>query len=344
MENYFRRRVTDLDGLTKLLGAEPKGPIKRAIDAKRREKGRNLTQEETNSAVRGALREGGGDPFKKQRTIETVTPEMTEFYADPLDELASYIRNTSQTIAKKKALGIVDGMVDEHGQVIDVTDESIASMVGEMVGENKLDDKQERELTALLKSEIGQKGAPKLIRQFHKAVSIKYVTRLKTTVTQLADVIVAVGENNLINVVSRSEVKSFTDELRNDVKLSLQSIDINPLDAELQETKRGMAERLIFAPLTGADIVGKKVMLDSTAQKWKSMSKGNPDKLSKLLMRKFNDQAFVDKVIADMQNDTLSGDVTLALYMQMANLHPVSHSEHIKFYIDNPNLLCLEAV
>lgn len=340
-DNYFRRQVKDYDGLVKHLGKEPRGVFKKAIDDLQQKKGRELTQEEKNQAVRNALSAGGGDGLKQRRSIEVVTPEMAEFYGDPLDVLNDYIRQTSQVIARKEALGIDTKLSDEFGETEDLAKESITSIVTEMVGENVLDKKQENELKDLLKSELTQKGAPKAIQAVQKLASLKYVTKLKTVVKQMGDVFAAIGENGIENVLGSAEADKWMDQFGSDTKVSLEAAGVNTLDAELQSSKRRVLEDWVFKPLQLADVAGKTILLKSTARKWHTMSKSDPTKLKSQLMRKFEHEGFVDSLIEDMQGDVMSGDVTFALYSQMADFHPVSHSEHIKFYIDNPNMRML---
>ena len=338
MDNYFRRRVKKYPQLLEYLGSQRKGPFKKAIDKAEKDKGRRLTQKERIAVVKHALRSGDGNAFKQQRTIDVVTPEMTEFYENPLDELAMYIIGTSRAIALNEMLGvnIAEGIMDEFGETVNATDDTIASLVSDLVESGEVDARREATLRDLLKSEINQKASGKVVKNLRKAVSVKYVTKLKTVATQMTGAFVAIGENNLKNVLSKSEVENFVDDFGNDIKLSLQNIDMEALDAELQDSKRRLAERGIFMPLTLADLFEKGILLRSTGQKWHSLAKKSPDKLRKLLVFKFKDEAFVDNVISDLQNDVLSGDVKLALYGQMSQFHPTSHSEHIKFYIDNP--------
>ncbi|MHA2068345.1 MAG: hypothetical protein ACXABY_28620, partial [Candidatus Thorarchaeota archaeon] len=341
LENYFRRNVKDYDGLVKHLGQEPRGVFKRAIDDARAKKGEELTDDEKRQAVQGALRAGGGDGLKQSRSIETVTPEMAQFYENPLDTLNNYIRQTSQVAARNKLLGITEDITDEFGEAVDLTDDNVKAIIADMVGEDTLTKKQENELKSLLKTELGQKGAPPVVQAMQKMASLKYVTKLKTVVKQMGDVFVAIGENGIENVLGQDEANNWKDAFGNAVKLSLESIGVNTLDAELQSNKKRIIEDVVFKPLSLSDIAGKSILLKSTAQKWHTMSKSNPTKLKDTLMRRFNDEAFVDTIIADMSNDLMSGDVTFALYAQMAAFHPVSHSEHIKFYIDNPNMRML---
>ncbi len=339
IENYFRRKVKDYDGLIEHLGSEPKGRFKKALDAKRAAKGKDLTQSEKRAVIRQELKTKEGSGLGQKRTIDSLTPEMAEFYEDPLTELENYIRTSAQTIARKELLGIDQGVSDELGEVDpSVSEEDIASIIAEM-SEEGMTRKQERELSELLAATLEYKRSPKFVDILRRLVSVKYVTKIKTTVKQWGDFFVTMAENGVANTFgSANEAKNWSDTFGNEVDLSLQEQGVEKLDAELQADKRKLIEEMIFKPLQSQDLLGKRILMRSTAMKWRRMSKSDPAKLRKQLMKKFEHAEFVDGIIADMQSGTLSEDVSFALYSQMADFHPISHSEHIKLYIDHPIL------
>lgn len=125
--------------------------------------------------------------------------------------------------------------------------------------------------------------------------------------------------------------------------LSLETIGINELDAELQDASKDLSRKIsdvVFYPLQKFDVYGKNLLLQSTAMKWEKMvESGKWDKLEKELIRKFgNNKPFLDDIKSELENKTLGPSLQLALYSQMADFHPINHSEHIKFYMDHPNL------
>jgi hypothetical protein len=339
IENYFRRRVVDLDGLTEFLGKKPRGNFKRALDKRRAELRRELTRAEKSTVIRNELRTREGSGLGKQRSIETVTPEMSQFYEDPLFELGNYIRQSAQAIARREMLGIeTDVSEDIDTDEQKVLDNDISNIIAEMAEEG-MSSKDEKELTGLLKSALEYKRAPKWIEGWRRLASAKYVTRVKTTVKQWGDMFVSVAENGFYNVITnKAEAKNWSDEFGKEVELSLEEQGIEKLDAELQATKRSALEDALFKPLQSQDLLGKRVLMRSTARKWRRLAKSNPAKLKKQLMEKFRVEGFVDNIINDMSNGTLSSDVSFALYSQMADFHPISHSQHIRFYIDRPYL------
>lgn len=340
-DNYFRRQVKDYDGLVKYLGREPHGPFKQALMEAEKRKGSALSQKEKEATVRGVLKTGKGNEFSKKRTIKTVTPEMVKFYEDPFVTLDNYIRKSALAISKSQLLGTSEKISDELGETDTdaVLDETIDALIAEQVEEGSLTRKQEQDLKELLKSRLNYKESGKIGSAYRRLVSMKYVTRLKTMIKQVADVGVAMNENGIMAVASSPlEGNKWMDDLNKAVKLSLENIGVNVLDIELQNGGRKRIEELVFKPLTAFDKFGKGVLLQSTARRWRTLANKNPDKLKQILMEKFKDEVFVNKLMGDLKQEKLTADVSFALYSQMADFHPVSHSEHIKFYMDNPNM------
>ena len=338
MQNYFRRRVKDYDGLVRSLGEEPKGIFKKALDAKRKEKGRDLTRKEKDTVISDELKQSKGSGLKGKRTIEVVTPEMVKFYENPFSEFENYVMQVSKMTARQQLFGIKEKITDEFGEGDSVSiDDNVNSIISQMVESGSLGSK-EQELKMLLKAELRDSSTGVATSIYKTLVSLRYVTRLKTVFAQFGDIGVAIAENGLRPVIGAAKAKKWSDEFGKKVKVSMEEVGVDKLDAELQKNKRDIISEFLFKPLTAADALNKNILLQSTAEKWRTLSQTNPQKLNRILMRKFNDQQFVSKIIKDMSENKLNGDVMFAMYSQMADFHPVSYSENIAMYLNTPVL------
>lgn len=338
MQNYFRRRVKDYDGLVRSLGKEPKGIFKKALDAKRKEKGRDLTRKEKDTVISDELKQSKGSGLKGKRTIEVVTPEMVKFYENPFSEFENYVMQVSKMTARQQLFGIKEKITDEFGEGDSVSiDDNVNSIISQMVESGSLGSK-EQELKMLLKAELKDSSTGVATSIYKTLVSLRYVTRLKTVFAQFGDIGVAIAENGLRPVIGAAKAKKWSDEFGKKVKVSMEEVGVDKLDAELQKNKRDIISEFLFKPLTAADALNKNILLQSTAEKWRTLSQTNPQKLNRILMRKFNDQQFVSKIIKDMSENKLNGDVMFAMYSQMADFHPVSYSENIAMYLNTPVL------
>ncbi len=344
MENYFVRRVKDYDKLVESLGENPQGVFKRAInDAIKKNKGKPLTDAQKAKAIKSVLRPKGQPlSYKNKRTIDKVTPEMVEFYQNPFDGLSTYLYNTSKMSVRKSVFGADQEMENEFGDVVS-EDININNIILRYIDTDVLSNKQQRELESLLRSEFEfdktkGKGIDKFTTFYRKLVSLKYVANLRTAAIQFGDIAVAIGETSLRDVISASKSKKYMDAAGKEIELTLDNIGVNRLDVELRDTQRGRIEQWLFTPLQLADNFNKTALLRSSANQWFRLSKSNPEKLNKILMRKFKDEKFVSKIIDDMSNEKVSNDVAFALYAQMADFHPLSYSENIGLYLNYPAL------
>lgn len=389
-KDFFPRSVNDYKGLLEYLDKPMLSAMQKKLDAKSKEKGRELAPEEKNRIIRDYLLLSLRKKPILGRTIEKVTPEIARYYSDPITSLASYLHNMSREIAREKFLNIKsDGYTVDPDDVfidyrMDVQDNDVIDFIRKKVELNKIPVDRLKELVVLIKSDLGQKSTPMLISSFRTLASIKYASGIPTWLSQLADIFVALGENGISNTLSvmlgkRVDLNNplfkynFTPEviaeyflyngkkpyselsdkkkesliskakmLRN-LRLSLETIGINELDAELQDASKDLSRKIsdvVFYPLQKFDVYGKNLLLQSTAMKWEKMvESGKWDKLEKELIRKFgNNKPFLGGIKSELENKTLGPSIQLALYSQMADFHPINHSEHIKFYMDHPNL------
>lgn len=386
-KNYFPRSVSDYNKLVEHYEKTPTNPIQKKLDKKAKEKGRALTVKERNTIVRDYLLISLRAPAVMERKIKTVTPEIAEFYDDPLVTLSLYTSKMSREIARKEYLNIEEVNKDFNRLVImndlsiqpdPIMDETIVNFIRKEVESDALDGQQIKELASLLKSDLTQQATPKIVRGFHKLVSLKYVSGPTTWISQFGDLFATLGEADihLLNYLknkTKSEFESgLTVEQRarkavtalgldwdtlsqkeRDIMLdaskkaqskvtetpTLESIGVDKLDSELQsvqDTIMSKGFKYIFKPLQYFDSMNKNILLQSTALKWQTLAMTDPARLAVILDKKIKLPEFNKKVIMDLQKKRLTPEVQLALYSQMADFHPINHSEHVKLYIDNP--------
>ncbi len=337
LENYFPRKVEDYEGLVKAIGVNPKGAFEQAISQREAKKGSALTDAERLSVIRGALQKRSGLGLgQKSRTIQTVTDEMLPFYEDPLQTLQRYIHVASMATARKEFLGTV-GTLDDADLIDGEGDFDISAIIDNLIEQNDLGFKEQAELQDLLTAHLSYKTAPKWVNNYRRLVSLKFVTKIKTSVKQFGDMFISMGENGIENTITAgNEQDEWTEGLNKQADFSLKGAGIENLDTEIAELKRGRLEEAIFTPLTLADKFNKEWLIKSSAKSWRKMATEDPIALKGKLMEKFGVEEFVDNVIADIQRNVATPDVKFALYSQMADFHPISHAENIKFYIENP--------
>jgi len=336
-QDYFPSKVSDYKALTKHLGTKQKSAFESAIKERERQLGRELNEEEKLSTIRNTIRKSeGGFGLSKARAIRTedVTAEMMQFYADPIETLNEWVVKTSKAMAQSRFTGTKQVVKDGE---LEIGDEGIDAMLLEQVESGKLDPEAQNEAKRLIQARMNYQSSGKAIDTYRRLVSLKYVTKVKTTVKQFADIGVNVGENGLRAVLGK-DADPLIKELKANVGGTLEAINVDALDMEIRETKRTAIEEMIYKPLQAADAKNKEWMVQSSARNWKMMADKNPAALEAKLTKKWGVPEFSAKVTQDLKNDILSADVKFALYMQVADFHPISPSEHARIYIENASL------
>ncbi|QDP67729.1 MAG: hypothetical protein Unbinned15contig1001_39 [Prokaryotic dsDNA virus sp.] len=210
-----------------------------------------------------------------------------------------------------------------------------------------------KELVGLLKSAINYRPAGRLATRYRTMTSAVNILQPDTILLQLADIAISAVYNGIGAVAKSGKViKGLTDRAGKALKLGLEEIGIEKYDIEFQEGMSNPGAKIkfgkkfeqgiidltkrLFAPLGGADFIGKSSLVKSVTIKYTNLAHNDPQKLYDILKDKWVDDTWIQGVINDLRKNVLSEDVKLLLYMEMAEFHPITTSDHIKFYIDNP--------
>lgn len=332
IENYFPSKVEDYKGLSQYLGTQPKGVFDAQLKAKEKKLGRELTQDERLSTVRGLLLAGdstfGSD---KSRTIENVTPEMMKFYKNPIEMLSEYNVKTSRALALAEFTGKTPILKDGDFDATESIDEIILSSIES----GDLDYDNQAKLKEYLKAGINYRANNKAINAYRRMVSLKFVTKIKTSIAQFGDIGANLGENG-IRAVLGADADVVVDVMNKEMKLALEDIDVNALDMEIQETKQSQIENALYQPLQRPDALNKVWLARSSFRKWNRMAKQNPKALEEILAKKWGDVEFAKTVVKDLSEGNWTDATKLAGYMQLADFHPISPAEQIKIAMENP--------
>ena len=211
-----------------------------------------------------------------------------------------------------------------------------------------VDDKNE--LTKLLKSVLNYQPSGKWGSRVRTYVSLKSILQLDTILLQLVDVAVSMIYNGIPATVgamfSKEQMYNEVGEL---ATLGLADIGIEAFDVEVAENRASASKtftgraqkitdstlKLAFAPLGAMDLFGKRTLAMATVRRWKDLAVNDPQTLYRILKPKFNDDAFIQKVINDIANNKASADAKLAFFMEVSEYHPITTSDQIQYYIDN---------
>tara|TARA_Y100000004_G_scaffold8086_1_gene9093 strand:+ start:20103 stop:25748 length:5646 start_codon:yes stop_codon:yes gene_type:complete len=371
---YFRRVVSDYEGLVKALAKKPNSDIEAAIKSWIKAKKRRPNKKQLESIIRSFLRNNKNyEATLQTRSVAEVTPELSQYYADPVTYLDAYFARVARLYSRATAFGvplksrkrkvtlqdedgndIVIGTVDELEADTDFDNNIVELIIKQLVESKTVNDvKKIDKLVDLLKSALNYKASSKPIQSFRTLASTKFVVQIDTFLLQLVDIPISIIYNGLGSVLkSLVTTQKYTNEVGEQIKISMKDAGIEVFDLEFREgvangkfkVSKGFYQniqnlaKVIFTPLGAFDFVGKSSLFRSTQMAWSKMAQKNPKRLRRILMNKFQDAEFVDKVIKDIKNNKASKDSKLAFYMQMTEFHPITTSDHIKFYVDHPVL------
>ena len=364
--NYYRRNVVDYEGLLEFLEREPTPQLERWFAQKKAN-----TPAKKIAAIKELLLSRTDQARTLQmRTIEEVTEGMLPFYADPLSNQDLYFSRIARLQARAVVFGDklntkpTDQANDEKGINIeeDVPESSIVDILAEVAEDDisKGDDKF-NELVSLVKSILNYKPGNKWFGRFRTATSFININQLDSIIMQLIDIPITsiyTGLRATVETLTRPMNKMVT-ETGQLIKANLKAIGIDVLDFEYrdqqltgdltkstnqskvtEEFKRYMTNFINggFFLLKATDFTGKTFLLKSTQKQWARLAKNNPDKLKRILISKFKDAEFADKVVDDIKNNKATSDTLLAYFMNVSEFHPITTGDNIKLLIDNPGL------
>ena len=337
--NYFPRLVTDIQSLRSRLSPEQNGMIDIAWKQRAKALGIQVSQLSAdeksliaNNIARGYIPKGVGMKlaFTEARTIKNVTDDIVDEYADPIDALHTYIRQTSHNIAKRKFFG---KNATDKGMDIDL-DDSIGRLIADEVDAGKLAGDDQAIVADLLNTRFGfgEKSANVWVQ---RARNISYMTTIANPIsalTQLGDIGVAAYFNGLRNTFKAIFGKK-------GIKMEDLGLEDTIAQEFVSTSKSGRFLNKLFkySGFKSIDKFGKNTLLNGSLNKGKAMAKSDKGvaKLREKYGEVFGDE--FDLLVNDLKGGKMSDNVKLFLWNELSDVQPISLTEMPKTYLDNPN-------
>jgi len=336
IENYYPRRMNDLEGLYKTLGIKEKGNLEKALYNKANSIGiaRNeLTDQQIADVVNKSIRGYGqkldaGKPFfAKSRNISDVTENILPYYAHPIDTLENYIRSSVNSIEKNKFFG--KDAVIKGGQTLNL-DESIGNLLGKNIqGSGRLAD----EVAGLIKSRFvgGEQAASKGITTFRNAIYATKLANPLSAITQLGDLFTTAAKYGLTNTLKG---------LFKANEIDMKSVGLENVMAELS-TPTGhittLDNLMKVSGLKNLDKLGKNTNMNAGIYAGRDLAqtKAGVDKIrakyGQALGKEFS------KFIVDLKAGKQTPNVKYYAFSELNDVQPVSLLQMPKYYLDHPN-------
>jgi len=349
INNYFPRKVKDLNGLKQALGKETKNKIEDAI-SKRKDKlkVKNLSDEEVEKIINNVLRgyRGGTSAGKlsstQKRTLPRIPQQLLQYYDDPIQTLDNYIRSSVTNIEKRKFFG--QKGVNSADDSLNM-EESIAQLINRSNKDFKdLDDFDIGRLTSLLESRFisGEQSANQIIQAYRNAVYMMKLGNPIAALTQLGDIPIAGRAQGFRHIIGGmfNSARKIPDSTGKKEGL-MESLGLDQVLASEFVNEKVMSKWVHKAFTAGgfrsSDKFGKNVLLQGALNKGQAFSK-TPKGQAKLASKyKEAFGADFDNFVDDLATGKMSENVKLYLWSELADVQPISLSEMPKKYLDAPN-------
>lgn len=338
-ESYFPRMVKDLDGLLNSLGKVKKDEYQKAIEAYAKRKNRpvsSVTIEEksdiVNKMLRGYRQTTDKSPrWVKQRTIETITPDMMKYYYSPAESLQYYLRGVVNDIHRRRFFG----RAGENSDIgtLDL-DASIGRFIAEARESGQINGDDMAELGELLSSRFigGERQMGDIASWIRDTGYAGTIANPISAITQLGDLATSGAIYGLRNTLSA---------MFNPKQVKI--IDIGLEDAITNEMMNpGKSANLLqkmfkYSGFQAIDRLGKESTINAALRRFQSMAKTEKGKneLRKKWGATFGDE--MESVIADLENKTVSENIKLLAFNVISDLQPITRSEMPQGYLDSVN-------
>jgi hypothetical protein len=338
-EAYFPRMVKDLDGLLNSLGKVKKDEYQKAIEAYAKRKNRpvsSITIEEKsdiiNKMLRGYRQTTDKSPrWVKQRTVETVTPDMMKYYYTPAESLQYYLRGVVNDIQRRRFFG----RAGENSDIgtLDL-DASIGRFIAEAREAGQINGDDMAELGELLSSRFigGERQMGDLMSWVRDTGYAGTIANPISAITQLGDLATSGAIYGLRNTLSAM----FNPKQVKIIDLGLEDVITNEM-MNPGKSANLLQKMFRYSGFQAIDRLGKESTINAALRRFQSMAKTEKGKneLRKKWGQTFGDD--MESVIADLENKTVSENIKLLAFNVISDLQPITRSEMPQGYLDSVN-------
>lgn len=345
LENYFPRQVKDYASLSSKLGTPQKSLLLNNLKAAGEKLGvkaktiqgyiAGLPENEVidvfNKTLRGVIPNKAGPGFTKVRSIAQVTDDILDEYADVPEALVNYLSKTVDDVETRYFFG--RDAVDKGVRTLDL-DDSIGAYVAKEMQQGNISPDDADRLVQLLKARFvtGQRQSNKVVQGLR---NIGYITTLAnplSALTQLQDLSMSVVLNGFRNTLGAMLGKKA-------LRVSDFGLD-NALAAEFNsptQLAKILDKTLQLSGFKLADRLGKNTFINSAYRKFSAMAQGQAGE--KAIRSKYGN-VFGDEtsqLINDLKAGTMTDNVKLLLWNELADVQPIALSEMPVKYLEMPN-------
>jgi hypothetical protein len=349
--NYFPRVVKDLDQLQTKLSGKQLSEVQKVWKQKSKQLGRALSDNEKRLIISEMIQgrkvsftkdgkkiiitpgaRGSGAPSStKQRMLGQLDERLLDEYEDPISALHHYVKQTSHDMERRRFFGT--GRSNRAATEIN-TDESIDNLVLEELNAGRLNYGDLDRVSHLLKIRFGagEKAAHGVLQDIR---NINYMTTIGdplATLTQIGDLGVAAYYNGIGNTIRALIGKK---------DITIKQLGLEDVIAAEMMSSRRLTSRVLDTLLKGTgfkaiDRLGKETLINGSLRKAQQMSKSAKgiEQLRKKYGEVYGDE--FDLFVNDLRAGTISDNVKMYVFNELANVQPITLSEMPVKYLESP--------
>ena len=338
-KGYWPRVIEDSEGfLEHFIGRDDWSRFDAAIKEKEMYLGRALKVDEKAHLINTGIRGYGRGQISlsktaamKERVLDFVDAELNQFYLPSDQAIFGYIDNVNDVIESRRFFGkyvkVDPSTLDKAMNV----EESIGNYVVDLMVNNKITVKQEKELTSILRARFNPGKMNRFIGTFR---NIGYMTVMGSpynAITQIGDLGFPIYSGGI-----KETLKALPGAIMGKAKITRADVGMERIAMEFSDVKTaGKALDNIFTiiGLKKIDSIGKETLMSATIGRLQNEAK-RPI-LSKQFMKEitdvFGDQT--DEVIKALKNDEITDDVKYLAFNKLLDFQPVALSEMPEAYL-----------
>ena len=368
-ENYFPRQVNDYASFKRYLdetldNRDLRNDIDKALDEYAKKyniPSRDLipadeAAEVTSRVLRGYPTQPGATlpPNFKKRSLNEVTPEMLDAYADPADALKTYIERAVDSTERRIFLGRKpatasktvgfegsrDQVGSDLGMRMDVDESLAATVANRLAKEQNLSQEDVTKLASIIQSRFSGKTVDPIIQGIKNASYIQVMGNFGSAITQLAEISYAAffhGFDNTFHALfNRKDNFNFTKHF------GLQDHNI-----DAQTSAGGLSKLLdkVFAGvgLKKLDQLSKNTIMNASWKKYRAQAlrEGESGKLMDELSPVFGKErarVMIRDLVSNKPNSkNLTKPVEELIWYKFLDLNPATLTEMPSGYTESGN-------
>lgn len=349
VEDYFPRKVNDVDGLFVHYYGKPQGgrieEVLREAQKKAAAQGRTLTHEErvdiVNSVLRGFRPPESKPSNLKARKTDIVDVDADQFYADSIQALVSYVESLNAAIEKRRFFGkFAVQMQSATGGVYSsnrlAVEASVGAFVEDMIASGTITRAQQAEVSSVLESRFNTQASSPFIRAFKTLSYMGTMGQVTSAMTQLTDLAFSMYENGVMDtMVAAGQAVTRTS------KITRKQLGLETMAEEFREMSamhKALDRVFKLVGIHYLDMIGKETLVNAKfrALQREAAAGKLSDKNRALIETSFG-PTLAPRVIGELSRGQKTEDTLFATYSILADYQPIALSEYPEFYLRHPN-------